>query len=75
MSKFISEKINTISVWTNPTQEIKDSFTCNKRLMINNFVSEFEKTINGKKLSKRLEISRVICDTKILNEVSSLNSA
>ena len=74
MSKFINEKTNSISVWTHPTQEIKDTFYCNKKLLVNHFVSEFEKTIDGKKKTKRLEISRIICGKKILDESYNLNS-
>ena len=74
MSKFINEKINTISVWTNPTQDIKDNFICKEKLMVYHFITEFEKTINGNKQSKRFEISRIICGTKILDESWNLNS-
>ena len=71
MSKFINEKTNTISVWTNPTKEISDKFSCDQKIMVNHFISEFEKSIDGKKSTKRFEISRIFCGNKILEETNS----
>jgi len=71
MGKFINEKTNTISVWTNPTKEISDKFSCNEKIMVNHFISEFEKSIDGKKKTKRFEISRIFCGYKMLQETTT----
>ena len=71
MGKFINEKTNTISVWTNPTKEISDKFSCDQKIMVNYFISEFEKSVDGKKHTRRLEISRIFCGYKILEETTN----
>lgn len=69
MTSFISEKTNTISIWTKGNKEIQQKYSfCNNNVMIGSFIYHIEKIIDNKSIKKSLDITRLICGNKILEE-------
>ena len=70
-TSFIKEDKTTVSTWTHAPLDIKNKYlsVCgNNSILINNFISEINKTINSKKFNKRYEVERIVCGSKILKE-------
>ena len=69
MTSFISEKTNTISIWTKGNKEIQKKYSfCNNNVMLGSFIYYIEMIIDNKSIKKSLDITRLICGNKILEE-------
>ena len=75
MSYFKNEKINIISSWFKPNDNIKKQYIeiCNNEILLGNFVYQIEKLYNNEKICKKIEINRIICGTNIIKEDIIMN--
>jgi len=74
MNKFYSASINEISVWNKQPNEHYKDICKDKFIFRQYFIYEVERVINGKKTKNKLDIERVWCNTKLINETKTVNT-
>ena len=69
-TSFKSLRTHSVTVWSNPNQLVQKKWghKCKYGLLMGHFIYEIDKHDNSNKTNKKLEISRVICGVKLLEE-------